>query len=124
MQIKWIKPSDQFPPFGEQIMVMLGGTGSNNAGRTYEKYVRIMNAVISHRSPNDDEDGVEQEAFFSGPQDDYEDYQFMVYPYDEYKFGFGDNEDSDWFSDSIIAWAPMPDISEIEQRIEAALGGK
>lgn len=111
MNIEWIKPSDQPPPFEEQIMVMLGGTGSNNAGRTYERYVRIMNAIISHRSPSDDEEGSEQEAFLSGDLGDFGDYQFMVYAYDEWKFGGAEDDDSDWYSDSIIAWAPMPDVS-------------
>lgn len=92
-------------------MVMLGGTGSNNAGRTYERYVRIMNAIISHRSPNDDEEGSEQAKFLAGDIGDFDDYQFMVYPYDEWKFGGAADDESDWYSDSIIAWAPMPDIS-------------
>lgn len=113
MQINWIKPVDQTPPFGEQIMIMLGGSGSNDAGRTFEPYVRIMNGVMSERSPNDDERGDDYQAWLSGPQDDWDDYQFMVYAYDDWRYGLGDVDDSDWMSDSILAWAPMPQLSVV-----------
>lgn len=112
MQINWIKPKLQAPPFGQQILVVLGGTGSDNAGGSWNSYVKVANVIITKRSPNDVEEGEQYEEYMaSEAADDYEQFQFYVYDYADYKYGMGDDEDSDWYSDSILCWAPMPDIN-------------
>lgn len=52
------------------------------------------------------------QGLHAGDVSAFDQYQFMVYPYDQWQFCGADDEDSDWYSDSIIAWAPMPDVSD------------
>lgn len=115
MQIDWIDPNDQVPPFGKEILVVLGGTGSDDAGGTWDKYFKVCNAIITKKSPNDNDDEDEFNDFVDGGQKDYMDFQFYVYDYGDYKYGLSDEDRSDWFSDSIIRWAHMPSMNEFKE---------
>lgn len=115
MEINWIKPERQIPPFGQQILVVLGGTGSDNAGGSWNSYVKVANVVISKRSPNDVEEQDQYDEFMAGNGDDFDQFQFYVYDYADYKYGMGDDEAADWFSDSIVCWAPMPAIEQFKE---------
>lgn len=114
MEIKWIDPKKQIPPFDEQILVVLGGSGSDDFCKTWSKYVKIANVIITKRSPNDDEPCEQYSEFCEAGEFEYDDFQFYVYDYADYKYGSGDDERSDWFSDSISAWAKMPKMEELK----------
>lgn len=116
MEIKWIDPSKQTPPFDEQILVVLGGSGSTNAASTWQSYVKVQNVIISKRSPNDDDPCSEYAEFFAGEQDDYDQFQFYVFDFADYTYGMGEDEDSDWYSDAILCWAKMPALSQFHPR--------
>ena len=113
-KITWFKPNEKTPPFDEQILVLLGGQGSNDAGRTFQRYVKVANVVMLEESINDEESGSEYQAF----QDDergpgcFDDYQFFLIEYSDHTYGDETNV-LDWHSDAIVAWAPMPDLSEV-----------
>lgn len=115
MEIKWIDPRTQVPPFDEQILVVLGGNGSDDACRTWQRYVKVANVIISKRSPNDDEPCDEYTEFFAGNQSDYNQFQFYVFDYADYTYGMGEDSESDWFSDSIMFWAPMPAVNQFKE---------
>ena len=114
-EIEWNTPKEKHPPFGKQILVALGGQGSDDCTQTWVKYVRLANVVIDKTSPNDDEPGSEYSDYkreaLSGVS--YDAFQFYVVDYDKYRFENDGDIESDWFSDAIVAWAPMPDFSEV-----------
>ena len=111
-EIEWISPKDKIPPFGTQILVMLGGQGSTDFAKTWERYVRIVNVVIDKTSPNDERPGDVYQDFADDDRDGcFDDYQFYVVDYDKYRFENDGHIESDWFSDAIVQWAMMPDLS-------------
>jgi len=113
-EINWKDPNIENPPFAERILVLLGGTGSSDCMRTFEKYVHICDVVMKLESPNDDEPGSEHQAFIDderGPEC-FDDYQFCLQYWHDNEFG-DDEDQMDWYSDAIVAWAPMPDFSEV-----------
>jgi len=59
--IDWIAPKVQVPPFGTRILVLLGGQGSLDCMKTWQKYVTVSDAIILKQSPNDCDDGERSE---------------------------------------------------------------
>lgn len=106
--INWKFPKEEVPPFGKQILVVLGGQGSDDAGQTWETYFRICNVVILQTSPNEEEEGSEAQAYRE-EGGDWSQYQFYVAEYATWKYG--DKSEPDWYSDAILVWAEMPDLS-------------
>ncbi len=114
-EINWIDPHISPPSFNERILVLVGGTGTNDAARTWHKYVQIFDVVMLESSPNDLGDDGGDSVFDEFLQDDsanWDDYQFHLIQYHEHKFG-DDEEYLDWYSDSIVRWADIPDFSEV-----------
>ena len=117
-EIQWINPAEKIPPFNKRILVLLGGNGSVDAMKNWEKYVTISDVIITRHSPNDDgDDPTEHLEFVSEPDrlKAWPQYQFDVHNWYQWKFEghggeFGD--EAEWYSDSICMWAAMPDFSE------------
>ena len=114
MEIKWISPKTEIPPFGEQFLVVLGGSGSTNAMETWQSYVKVCNVVISKQSPNDNEPFDEWKEFVEGGKKDYDQFQFYIFDYSDYTYGMGEDSESDWYTDAIVCWAFMPKIAEFK----------
>ena len=106
--IEWLDPKTSIPPFGVQILVILGGIGSKDAMRTSTPYVHIVNAIMSRETPN--AEGFEDYRAFLKGEATFDEFQFCIVPFADYEYGDGE---SDWYSDAILAWAPMPDFSEL-----------
>lgn len=106
--INWKFPKEEVPPFGKQILVVLGGQGSDDAGQTWETYFRVCNAIILRTSPNDDDKGSEFKEY-EAEGGDFADFQFFVAEWSDWKYG--DKSEPDWYSDAILVWAEMPDLS-------------
>ncbi len=119
MTIEWIDPAKAYPPFNKRILVLLGGQGSNDGCRTWDRYATLADVVVLKQSPNDSDtdDTPDQFVQWFGEEDRqaaYDKYQFDVVGWPEYEFedaGGEWGEEADWYSDSIVAWAPIPDFS-------------
>lgn len=115
--IDWIDPKKVFPPFNERILVLLGGQGSRNCMKTWSRYVTVSDVIVLRQSPNDDaDDNPEYDLWLeeADQQAAYHNYQFDVIgwaarQYEDAGGEFG--EPAQWYSDAIVAWAPMPDLS-------------
>jgi len=114
MEIKWIDPKTQTPPFNQQILVVLGGSGSTDATTTWNKYVKVCNVIIGKSSPNDNDPFDQWDEFVENGKKDYDTFQFYVFDYADYTYGMGEDSDSDWYSDAIICWASMPNLTEFK----------
>lgn len=120
--IEWIDPKDHMPPFGERILVLLGGQGITDWMKTWQRYATITDAIITKSSPNDDDDETTEYMEFLREKDNkamFQQYQFVVRNWSEWKF-VGDSSSADWYSDAICMWAPMPDFSEAITAVEVA----
>ena len=126
-EINWINPKDQIPPFLTRILVLLGGQGSTDWMKTWERYATITDAIITKRSPNDDDEDPTEYAEFLREEDKiaaFSQYQFNVHNWYEWKYcdaGGDCGDGSDWYSDAICMWAPMPDFSAAIAAGEASL---
>ena len=119
--IEWINPKEKVPPFNTRILVLLGGQGSTNCMKNLDKYATIMDAIMTRRSPNDDDDETSNYDDFEAEDDKiaaFADYQFFVHCWYKFKYeGAGDGYGSDdWYSDAIVRWAPLPDFREAINR--------
>ena len=86
---------------------MMAGSGSVDFMQTWDTYPHIIYGVVTKESPNDDIEGSEYSELISGDEDyPYSEYQFYVKDIESWKYG--SFEESQWYSDSIIAWAEMP----------------
>lgn len=112
MIIEWFNPNENNPPFGKQFLALLCGQGSADAGVKWEKYVRFCNVVMKKESPNENEPGDEYREFKKDERGAscFDDYQFCLIKYHDYEFG-DERDELDWYSDAIVLWAPMPDLS-------------
>ncbi len=125
--IDWVNPKDQIPPFNERILVLLGGQGSVDFMKTWTRYVTITDAIITKHSPNDDGTEPTEYAEFLREEDKikaFQQYQFDVHNWYEWKYcdaGGDCGADSEWYSDAICMWAPMPDFSPAIAVGEASL---
>lgn len=100
--INWYHPAQHPPPFDKKLLVMMAGTQTNDAGRTWQPYTQVITASIQKTGPGDEyDDTTALEDFLAGDKTDFLDYQFDMTD------GEG-NEIEDWWSDSIIAWAHYP----------------
>lgn len=115
-EIEWLDPKASHPPFGVQILVILGGIGSKDCMRTSTPYVHIANAVIARETPNCE--GYSDYHDFLKGEAPWDDFQFYVVPFDQYEYGDPSDCD-DWYSDAIVAWAPMPDFSALLAKKQA-----
>lgn len=100
--ITWFDPSKHPPPFNIRLLLMVAGSTSEDAGRTWEAYTNIITAKIS-RVGSTDEYGLDPaiDDYEAGPRDDFLEYQFMLTDDDG-------NEIEDWYSDGMVAWAYYP----------------
>lgn len=113
-EIEWLDPKQTVPPFGVQFLAVMGGIGSNDCMRTSRPYVHIANVVMSKGSPN--APGTKEYGAWladGGDAEAFDDFQFYIVPFDEWEYGSGSESESDWYSDAIVAWAPMPDFSAL-----------
>lgn len=114
--IDWIDPKVKVPPFDTRILVLLGGQGSRDCMQSWTRYVSISDVVILRQSPNDcDGERSEFDCWLDEPdqQAAYDNYQFDVvgwaaHQYEDAGGEFG--ESAEWYSDAIVAWAPMPHL--------------
>lgn len=119
--IEWQDPKINPPPFGRQFLALLGGQGSTDCLRTVTPYVKVANVVMRRDGPNCDDDSDYREFMADERGSEaFDDYQFHLVDFDQYTYG-DDSDCLDWYSDSIVAWAPMPDFSALlaEKRAEA-----
>ncbi len=101
--ITWFDPCTNPPPFGTKLLLMLSGHNSHDAGATYQAYSIVLTGRIKEGGPADDwEDTLTIDDWLSSDQADFPNYQFYIHAEDT-------DDESDWFSDSIIAWALYPD---------------
>lgn len=119
-EIEWIDPNVTVPPFGVQFLAVLGGIGSKDFLRTSTPYVSVQNVVMSKGSPNSP--GTEEYKDFIADDGDsckFSEFQFYIVPFDQWEYGNGSESESDWYSDALLAWAPMPDFSALLAKKQA-----
>ncbi len=127
--IDWLDPKKVLPPFNKRILVLLGGQGSLDCMKTLTRYVTVSDVIVLRQSPNDDGDAeTEYERWISEAdrQAAYHNYQFDVIGWAAYQYedaGGECGEPAEWYSDAIVAWAPMPDLSFALSTPDEAGGG-
>lgn len=116
--IDWIDPKKVFPSFGKRILVLLGGQGSHDGMKTWTQYVTVSDVIVLRHSPNDSDDGEQSEfdLWLGEPdrQKAYQNYQFDVVGWAAHCFEDAGGEfgkSAEWYSNAIVAWAPMPELS-------------
>lgn len=105
MEIIFKKPEDEVPPFNEPVLVVLGGNMNG------ENYTHVISVMMLKRTPNCD--GFDDwRVWKDNPEpSEFSNYQFYLRPIDQMD---DDEEDGlEWYSDAILAWAPMPDFLEL-----------
>ena len=111
-KIQWNKPEDIAPPFDKEILVLVGGQEYNNG--VWRKYLKPMEVRVSKEGPSDDA---------SVNQFDYDDFVSTKLAFIDCQFYLNelnsDDEECDWFSDSIVLWAESP-LSELKRLLEAS----
>lgn len=100
-EMDWFNPGVVPPPFETKLLLMLAGTRSNDACRTYEAYTEVVTGYVQESGPSDDSaDVTAHDEYIAGDHADFLSFQFFIK---------GENGDeSDWYSDSIVAWAEYP----------------
>ena len=109
--ITWNLPNEIAPPFLRPILAVFGGQGTNDAGANWNKYLRIASIVMLKTSPNCE--GLEDYKAYTADigSDDFNQFQFYCVDSDEHEYE--DAEESDWYSDAMLLWAEMPDLSAL-----------
>lgn len=86
--------------------------------KSWTRYVSFSDVVILKQSPNDCDDGErsEFECWLDEPNPlaAFDNYQFDVVGWAAHRFedaGVEFGKSAEWYSDAIVAWAPMPDLS-------------
>ncbi len=101
-EISWFDPKSNPPPFGEKLLMMVSGSNSYDCGRTFNPYSVILTGTIKESGPGDDyEETLTIDDWLSSDRTNFPDFQFHIEVDDT-------EEESDWCSDSIIAWANYP----------------
>ena len=106
--IYWKKPKDVVPPFGQEILVLVCGQECSNG--VWKKYLKLIEVVISKKSPADYKNKSEFRDFGSG-QISFTECQFYLKE-THVDSDFVSCEDPNWFSDDIVLWAESP-LSEM-----------
>lgn len=120
-EIGWFNPTVSPPPFDMKLLVMLAGSRSDDAGRSFTPYTVVMTAKVTQIGPGDDlDDTLAIDDFWAGNAADYLDFQFYLEDDDGMEI-------DDWYSDAIVAWAYYPlhvaqDAIEIERKRQAENG--
>lgn len=100
--IAWFNPSVNPPPFDMKLLLMMAGSRSKDAGRSWEPYTIVITGRVTERGSSDEyEDGLTIDEYLAGDASDFLDFQFCLADDD------GEELD-DWWSDSIVAWAYYP----------------
>jgi hypothetical protein len=98
----WVNPAIMPPPFDMKLLLMVGGSISDDCGRTWQRYTHVFAASIRTTSPGDAYDDITAiDEYLAGDRTDFLQYQFYLLGGDEAPI-------DDWCSDSIIAWAYYP----------------
>jgi len=115
---EWFNPSVECPPFGQKLLLMLAGSRSNDAGRSFKPYTVVLTAKVTQRGTSDEyEDTLTIDDFAAGDRAEYLDFQFYLEDEDGMEI-------DDWYSDAIVAWACYPEevaktAIEIESKRQA-----
>lgn len=110
-EITWFNPATNPPPFDLLIWVVLAGQRTSDACRTWETYTQVNSVKIRTTSPGDEYDEVSaHDEYIAGEATDFMDFQFNL---DDY----GSEDEMDWYSDAIVAWA-YPPFSATQQMVD------
>lgn len=104
-EIAWFNPAKLPPPFDMKLLLMVAGSTSHDAGKTWDAYTLILTGEVLKTSPSDEyEDISAYDEWMASDQTQYGDFQF------ELSDGTSSITDGleDWLSDSIVAWAYYP----------------
>lgn len=102
VEIAWFNPALLAPPFDMKLLLMVAGSRSTDAGKSWEAYTQVMTGYVKQTSPNDEfDDNLEAAEFQDSPTANFLDYQFDLHDEDG-------NVIDDWWSDGIVAWAYYP----------------
>lgn len=110
-EITWFNPATNPPPFDLLIWVVLAGQRTNDGCRTWETYTQVNSVKILTTSPGDEYDEVSaHDEYIAGEATDFMDFQFNLEDY-------GSEDEMDWYSDAIVAWAYAP-FSATKQMVD------
>lgn len=102
VEIGWFNPALLAPPFDMKLLLMVAGSRSTDAGKSWEAYTQMMTGYVKQTSPNDEfDDNLAAAEFQDSPTANFLDYQFDLHDEDG-------NVIDDWWSDGIVAWAYYP----------------
>jgi hypothetical protein len=98
IEIEWHRPKDKTPPFRKEILVCLGSWESRGGPMRPKTTICQTTIVLL------DGDDVAQKA----------DLEMGTCPWNECQFSLRDRDgdDLDWYSDSIVWWAEVPDLPD------------
>ena len=100
-EIGWFNPGVNPPPFETKLLLMVADSRSNDCGRTFETYTEVLTGSVQESGPGDEyDDQTAHEGFIAGEKDEFLEYQFFIHT--------ENGDESDWYSDSIVAWAYYP----------------
>ena len=98
----WFNPATNPPPFDLLIWVILAGIRTNDCGQTWETYTQVNSVKVLTTGPGDEYDDISaHDEFMAGDQSDFLEFQFDLEDY-------GSEDQMDWYSDAIVAWAYHP----------------
>lgn len=102
VEIAWFNPALLAPPFDMKLLLMVAGSRSTDAGKSWEPYTLVLTGYVKQTSPSDeDDDSLAIDEFQSSATANFLDYQFDLHDDDG-------NQIDDWWSDGIVAWAYYP----------------
>lgn len=102
VEIAWFNPALLAPPFDMKLLLMVAGSKSEDAGKSWEDYTLVLTGYVKQTSPSDEcEDELAVDEFQASATASFLDYQFDLHDDDG-------NPIEDWWSDGIVAWAYYP----------------
>lgn len=109
--ITWNNPADNPPPFDLLIWAVFAGSRSNDCGQTWETYTQVNSVKIRKTGPCDEYNDISAyDEFMAGGATDFTEFQFDIEDY-------GSQDEMDWYSDAIVAWA-YPPLAATQQMVE------
>lgn len=95
----WNRPDQYHPPFNDRILVVLGSW--NDRGRGFKPEYTVLTVKVMQEDVDGSEDaGEEMAAELNSGDAKWKDLQFRMVD--------SDDEELDWYSDSIMWWTNVP----------------
>lgn len=104
----WHRPAQYHPPFNDRILVVLGSW--NDRGRGFKPEYTVLTVKVMQEDVDGSEDaGEEMAAELNSGDAKWKDLQFRMVD--------SDDEELDWYSDSIMWWTNVPMFPDERQPI-------